>query len=111
MTTFATGTNASFLTAKLNISSATTTAVIAAVSNQLIKVYKAVILCAAAQTIDVKDNTTSLTGPMTFAVGVPLVLNLDGNPWWVASLGNALNFTTTTTGQVSGTLYYLTQNE
>lgn len=93
----------------VNINTATTTAVIAAgAAGIIIRVYKLFLVAAAAQTLDIKDGSTSLTGgALTFAAGGVLALDNDGTPWFTATAATALNFVTTTTGQLSGRLYYM----
>lgn len=96
-----------FLEASINISSATTTAVIAARAGYVTRVYKMIMTVGAAQTVDIKDGSTSLTGgPLGFASSGIVNLHMDQTPWFTTTAGTALNFTTTTTGQTSGRIYY-----
>lgn len=90
----------------VNIATGTTTAVVAAVAGKIIRVYKVLLVAAAAQTLNIEDGATPLTNVMTFATGIPLVLEFDQAPWFTTTAGNALNFVTTTTGQLSGRVYY-----
>lgn len=96
--------------AAVNINTATTTAVIAARQGAIIRVYRLLLSAGAAQTLDIKDGTVSLTGgALTFAAGGFMCLDLDGVPWFSGTVSTALNFVTTTTGQLSGRLYYVQQ--
>jgi len=96
-----------FLEAAISINSATTTAVIAARPGYVTRVYKMVMTVGAAQTVDIKDGTTSLTGlPLGFASSGVLNLHMDQTPWFTTTAGAALNFTTTTTGVTAGRIYY-----
>jgi hypothetical protein len=60
----------------------------------------------AATTITLQDGSTPLTGPMSLAAGVPLVLPFDSVPWFTSSLGNALNLVNGSAVQVSGLALY-----
>ena len=89
------------------ISSATTTAVIAARIGYITRVYKIFMTVGAAQTVDVKDDTTSLSGgAMGFASSGVLVLPLDQMPWFTTTSSKALNLTTSTSAVTVGRLYY-----
>jgi hypothetical protein len=93
----------------LNITTATTTAVIAGTASQLVRVYKVVLNVAAAQTINViSSGGASLVGaPMSFGANGGLVLDFDGEPWWTTVVAEGLSLVTTTTGAVTGTIYYI----
>lgn len=92
----------------VNISSATITALIAAISGRIIRVYKLFLNAGAAQTVDIRDSAGSLSGSIiTFVTGGGMVVDLDGTPWFTST--NRLDLVTTTTGQLSGKFYYTQQ--
>lgn len=93
----------------VNISTATTTTVVALTAAQSIRVYRMLLNFAAPQTMDIRSSVAgSLIGAaMTFGTGGWLVLDFDGEPWFVTTAGEALTFVTTTTGLVTGTVYYV----
>jgi hypothetical protein len=95
--------------ATLNISTATTTAVVGAVSGQTTRVHRIVMNIAAAQTIHIKDGSTTLTGnAMTFAAAQTVIMDFSSRPWFTTSANSAFNFVTTTTGAVTGFVEYVT---
>lgn len=93
----------------VNITTATTTAVVAGTASQFVRVYKVVLNVAAAQTLNViTSGGASLVGaPMSFGANGGLVLDFDGEPWWTTLVAEGLSFVTTTTGAVTGTIYYV----
>lgn len=93
----------------VNITTATTTAIIAGTASQFVRVYKVVLNVAAAQTLNViTSGGASLVGaPMSFGANGGLVLDFDGEPWWTTLVAEGLSFVTTTTGAVTGTIYYI----
>ena len=93
----------------INIGTASTVSIVAAVAGQRVRAYKMVFTSAAAQTLTFQDGATVLTGPITVATGTPIVLPMDGNPWFVSSIGNALNILQSSAVNVSGTVWF-TQN-
>jgi hypothetical protein len=98
--------------ASININTATTTAVVSAENGMVTRLYKMVLNCGASQTLDIKNGSTSLTGGvLTFAAGGGIALDFDGTPWFTTSGSAALNFVTTTTGQLSGRIYYTKTRE
>lgn len=98
--------------AKVDISSATTTAIITPKGGERWRVYKLFLVPGVACSLDIQDGSTSLTGVMTFVAGVPLILPLDQSDWFVGTAGNVLNFVTTTAGTVNlkGRVYYTKHN-
>lgn len=92
----------------VNITTATTTAIVTATASQAVRVYKMVLNVAAAQTLNIiSSGGTSLVGAaMSFGANGGLVLDFDGEPWYVSVTGEGLSFVTTTTGAVTGTVYY-----
>lgn len=100
-------TTADLTEAVVNINTATTTAVVSATASQITRVYRLFLVFGATQTLDIKDGTTSLTGVMSFGPGAGLVLDFSERPWFTGTANTALNFVTTTTGQVSGRIYYV----
>ena len=99
-----------FLESSFSINSATTTAVIAARIGFITRVYKMFLTVGAAQTVDIKDGSTSLSGgPLGFASSGVFNLHFDQTPWFTTTANSALNLTTTTTGVTVGRLYYTQQ--
>jgi len=92
--------------AEINISSATTTAVIAAVSGQKIRIYSLVLWAAAADTVVLKDGTTTINGAgFNFATQQGVHLKMEQRPLQLTA-GQAFNITTSTTGPLIGWVEY-----
>lgn len=99
-----------FITAlSVNIGTASAVPIVAAVAGQRVRLYKLCISAAAAQTVQFQDGATNLTGAITLSTGQPMVLPMDGNPWFSSSVGNALNVTLSSAVNVSGAVWF-TQN-
>jgi hypothetical protein len=98
-----------FTKATLNITTATTTHVVTGTAAQTVRVYRMVLTCAAAQTIDIQSSGgTSLTGgPLTCAASGGIVVDFSGPPWWTSVSAEGIDFVTTTTGAIHGTVYYI----
>jgi len=86
--------------------SGTSTLGIAAVTKTIIRVYALFVSVATATTIEFEDGSTGLSGAMTLASGIPLVLPFNGYPYFVTSAGNAFNVVPGGSVQTSGTIYY-----
>jgi hypothetical protein len=80
---------------------------VGAASGQTTKVYRLLLVAAAATTIVFKDGSTVLTGPMALAANEAMVLDFDGEPWFTGSLNT--NFIVNSSGavQVSGRIYFI----
>lgn len=93
----------------VNITTATTTAVVAGTASQFVRVYRIMLNIAATQTLNIiSSGGSSLTGAaMSFAANGGLVLDFDGEPWFTTLTGEGLSFITTTTGAVTGIVYYI----
>lgn len=74
-----------------------------ATAGQTTRLHRLVLTVAAATaTIEIRRGATGLTGVMTLAVGVPLVLEYSEEPWFVTAANEALNLVVGGAGQVSG---------
>lgn len=93
----------------VNITSGTSTAVIAGTAAQFVRVYRIMLNFAATQTLDIRSSGgTSLVGAaMSFGANGGLVLDFDGEPWLTTLTGEGLTLVTTTTGAVNGVVYYV----
>lgn len=97
-----------FTRATINITTATTTAVVSATASQTTRVLRVMLNFAATQTLDIRSASTSLVGaPMTFGQGAGLILDFQGTPWFVTATNEALNFVTSTTGAITGFVDYV----
>lgn len=99
-------TTSDLTSAVVDISTATTTAIVSATASQTTRVYRMRLNVAAAQAITVKDGTTALE-VLNFVGAGFLVYDFSSRPWYKTTANTALNFTTTTTGQVNGVVEYI----
>lgn len=84
-----------------------TTAAPGGTTGLIIRVYKLfLVINTPAVTIKFQDGSTDLTGAMSLAANGSITLDLDGQPWFVCSSGNAFNITQSGTTQISGAVYY-----
>lgn len=95
-----------FLTAKISTASSGALTAIAAVTGKVIQVYKIILVAAGTTTVTMQDGATALTGAMSMAVGIPLILSFDGNPWFTTTAGNAFEISNGSAIQISGIVYY-----
>lgn len=97
--------------APINIAGATGGTVIAAVANKRIMVHGAHYQAAASVVLTVQDvaagSTVNLTGAMTMAQGIPVVLPWQNYPWYTVAAGDALVFATGASVQMSGRIMYV----
>lgn len=95
------------------VSATATTALIAGVTNKIVRVYKLFLVASGTTTVTFFDGTasgTALNGGIPFVANGSIVLDLDGTSWFTGSMGNA--FTMVSSGSaitVSGAVYYTQQ--
>ena len=95
------------LTAEIDISSATTTSVVAAVTGRKVKIYRIFIWSAGTNVVTLLSASTDLSGPITFSASGELSLSGEV-PVLCCALSEAFRITTSTTGQISGWVQYTT---
>ncbi|MBS0176737.1 MAG: hypothetical protein JSR64_22160 [Nitrospira sp.] len=96
-----------FTRTTINITTATTTAVVSATAAQITRVYRVFLNFGGSQTLDIQTASTSLVGgPLSFQTGSGLVLDFMGEVWVLTNANEALNFVTTTTAPVRGFIDY-----
>jgi hypothetical protein len=92
---------------KIDISTATTTTLVAAVANQTINVYGMELFCNGANSITILDSVpTTLVPIQAFTASQGVIRDLRSQPWFVATKGAGLTLTTSAAQQCSGMLYY-----
>ena len=80
---------------------------VASISGQIIRVYKLFLVVGGVTNLTFQDGTTALSGALPFVANSSIALNMDGNPWFTTTAGNAFNIGNSGSGvQVSGTVYY-----
>jgi hypothetical protein len=88
-------------------STSATVAGVAAISGQIIRVYKLFLMTGGITNLTFQDGTTALSGALPFVANGSIALNMDGNPWFTTSAGNAFNIGNSGSSiQVSGIIYY-----
>jgi hypothetical protein len=81
-------------------------AAIAAVAGKYTRVYKIFLVVTGATVITFKNGSTALSGAMALPANGAIILDLDGQPWFVTSANAAFNINSSAATQVSGTVYY-----
>lgn len=103
-------TPADILDVVINISTSTTTTLVAAVTGKRIKVWGIWVQSAGTQTMKFQDGTPTILIPvLDFAARERLVVQQQGNfsyPWFTTVIGAKLDVVTTQAVQLSGRLYY-----
>lgn len=90
----------------VNSSAATITA-IAAVTGQIIRVYKMFLVLSGVSTVTLQDgNGNALSGPMSMLANGSITFMHDGQPWFVTAAGASFQIANSGSVQISGTLYY-----
>lgn len=92
--------------AVINISTATTTAIVSATASQTTRVHRVRLNVAGAQQITVQSASTTRE-VLNFTASGMLVYDFDSRPWYTTATNEALNFVTTTTAQVNGVVEYI----
>ena len=82
---------------------------VAGVTGQIIRVYKLFLVVGGTTTLTFQDGSTGLSGGLPMVVNGSIVLDMDGQPWFKTSSGNAFNISNSGNLQVSGTVYYTQQ--
>jgi hypothetical protein len=91
----------------INVSTATTTTLIAAVTGQTINVYGMELFCNGANSITVADSTpTTLVPIQALVASQGYIRDLRSSPWFTAAISKALTLVTSAAQQCSGNIYY-----
>lgn len=94
---------------KINISSATTTTVVASIASNYIKVYGLFfrVGSSGANNVTVRDSTpTTLIDLLDFSAKESLFLPMQPTPWFSSAASTGLQIVTSTTAPVVGRVYY-----
>jgi hypothetical protein len=93
--------------ASVNISTLGDNTVVGSLSASTVLVYRIVLTAASSVTVTFKDGAgASLSGPITLAAGVPLVLPFDANALFATSTGNGFVINLGSAVRVSGTVLF-----
>jgi len=79
-------------------------------AERTIRVFKVFFVASDATEITFKDGAVALTGPITLMDGGSFVLDFDGEPWFMTSVGADLVLNSSNPSQVSGRIYYTTSH-
>lgn len=83
--------------------------IIAGTASQTIRVYKMFSVIGGAATVTIKSGTAGgldLTGAMSITANGSIVLDFDGEPWFVTVAGDAFTWNQNAAIQTSGRVYY-----
>lgn len=93
--------------ANVTASSSGNTSVVAGVSSQNIRVMRILMTVASPTNIEFLDGaSTVILGPYVFQANGSMVLDDDGEPWFIGSDGNALNINLSAASTVQVTVWY-----
>jgi hypothetical protein len=91
----------------IDISTATTTTLVAAVANQTVNVYGMEFFCSGTNGIIISDSAATVLVPtMTFTASQGVIRDLRSQPWFAGAKGTGITVTTSASQQCSGNLYY-----
>lgn len=93
--------------AKIDIATSGDNTIIAGVLGQTIKVYQIMFICASPVNVTPKNGATALTGVLEFLTNGGMVLDFNGEPWFLTSSGNDFILNLSGNVQVSGRIYYI----
>ena len=99
-------TNLAFSEARINVSSSGDTALVTATSSQTTKVYRLILMAAAAVTVQFKDGSTVLL-ELPLAANQGVVLDFTQYPFLTTSANTALNINLSAAVSVQGRIYYI----
>ena len=91
----------------INVATATTTTLVAAVAGQVINVYSWELFCNAANSITIIDSTpTTLVPIQAYVANQGVIRSMRSAPWFSTAAGKSLQMTTSAAQQCSGNVYY-----
>ena len=95
--------------AKISVSTATTTTLVALQAGKKIRVLSLYLMCAAADTVTLQSHTTTSNsdGGLPYTANAGIVLPFNPVGWFDTTAGEALDMVTSAAGQVSGQLTYV----
>lgn len=93
-------------TAYANPSTATDTAVVAAIAGKSIRVHAVLTVAASANSVFFKSGATAISATSALAANGGLVLPFSESGWFVTAAGEALNFTTSAAVATGVTVVY-----
>lgn len=104
---FSVPTTSALTSASINASASGDNTLVAAVAAQTVRVFKLFLVANGAVNIKFKDGAaTDLTAVMNLNIGGSITIDLDGEPWFLTSAGNAFVLNLSAAVQVSGRIYF-----
>ena len=98
---------AGLASAAINASGAGDNALVAGVAGQTVRIWKIFLVCSAAVSLKFKDGAgADLTPALAMLANASIVLDVDGEPWFVTGAGNGFVLNLGSAVQVSGRVYY-----
>lgn len=92
--------------AVINVASAGDHNVIAAVTGQVITIWRLLLWSNGDNQLSIRDGATPLMGAMDLAQGAEVLLPKDADPWFTLGVNSPFNLNTTQAAQLSGRVYY-----
>lgn len=104
---FNTPTTDTLTNAAINASSTGDNVIVSTQSAQTVRVFRMYFVVSAATTITFKSGGgTALSGAISLLANGAIVLDFDGEPWFLTTASQAFIINQTGTAQISGTIYY-----
>lgn len=98
----------SLLTAAvINNSAGGLIALCAGSSGLRVKLHRIWLVVGGPTNLTFQDGSTPLSGPAPLLQGGGITLDFSGDPWYISSVGAALNINSSAAVQISGTAYYV----
>lgn len=90
----------------INFASSGDNTIVAGVAGQTVRVFRMFFVTNTATNVTPKDGSVGLTGAISMGTRGSFVLDLDGEPWFTTSTGNAFVINSSSAVQVSGRLFF-----
>lgn len=92
--------------ASLSFASSGSNSLLAAVANKTTRIHRIVLIAAGAVTLKFVQGSTDLTGVMSLITGIPFILPMSDEPYFITAVNAAFNATLGGAVQVSGFVDY-----
>lgn len=101
------GTTSRLSSAVVNATSSGDNTLVAGVASQTVRIFRLALVLSSSNTITFKDGaSTPLTGAMSLNAGATILLDYEGEPWFVTNSGNNFILNLGNASAVTGVVYY-----
>lgn len=103
---FARPTTVNLSSETVNFTTTGSVTVVPGIASQLIRIFRMFLVVSAATNLTFEDSSTALTGAMNMTANGAIILDFDGEPWFVTSSGNGFVINQSGSAQISGRIYF-----